>query len=296
MNRGNEIPGNGTEDLNRQKNSMKKYNVLQVIYKLDVGGAERVVVALAKEMDKSIFNASVASFKGGPLADELGKENIPVFVLGKKGRFDLSFFLKFVRLLSKEKIDILHTHTFSPNFWGRIASYLARIPIVITTEHTVASYKRPWQRKIDKYLSGFSDAIIAVSNEVKDTLVSHCNIDPSKITVIHNGIDYNHENAITPQDLERFRESLGLKQGLPVILKVGRLSAPKGHSFLLEAAAMLSRENIHAHFLIAGDGLLRETLEEKAAQLGILEYTNFLGFRDDIWRLLQFADIVVSLR
>jgi glycosyltransferase involved in cell wall biosynthesis len=272
---------------------MTKYNVLQLIYKLEVGGAERVVFSLAKEMDKSRFNTTVASFKGGSLVGELGKENIPVFVFGKKGKFDLLFLVEFLRFLFKQKIDILHTHTFSPNFWGRIAAFLTRVPIVVTTEHTVASYKRPWQRRIDKWLSGFSSAIVAVSNEVKQTLVSYCNIDASKIIVIHNGIDYNHEKALTREELERFRESLGLKDGLPVILTVGRLSTPKGHSFLLEAAGILNREKIRAQFLIAGDGSLRDTLEEKAAQLGILEYTNFLGFRDDIRRLWELADIAV---
>ncbi|MEM2146428.1 MAG: glycosyltransferase [Candidatus Jordarchaeaceae archaeon] len=279
--------------VDRKTESIRKYNLLQLIYKLEVGGAERVVCSLAKELDKSKFNVGVASFKGGPLADELRKEGIPVFVIGKKWKFDVVFFLRLLRLLLKQRIDILHAHTFSPNFWGRIASIVARVPIIITTEHTVASYKKVWQRRIDKYLSNFSNAIIAVSNEVKKTLVSYCNIDPFKIVVIHNGINYNNQKTLTVEQLCILREHLKLKFGLPVILTIGRLSAPKGHIFLLEAISMLLKDNIKAQFLIAGDGPLRNQLEQRAKQLEIQEYVNFLGFRDDVETLLQLADIIM---
>jgi len=195
--------------------------------------------------------------------------------------------------LRSQNIHILHAHTFTPNLWGRLAGILAGTPIIITTEHTIASHKKTWQRKADRFLSRFSDKIIAVSNEVRNTLIHLCNIDPLKIEVVHNGIEGKIRDPISAYESDTLRNSLGIKKDIPIILTIGRLSPAKGHSFLLEAASIVNNGKMRAKFLFLGDGPLKKNLEQKALELGVDDFVSFLGFRDDVESYLQIADLVV---
>jgi glycosyltransferase involved in cell wall biosynthesis len=271
---------------------MTKYNVLQLIYKLDPGGAEKVVCSLAKGLDRERFNPAVASFKHGAMVKDLSKQGIPFYVLGKSGKFDPSFLFRLLRLLREHKIHILHTHTFSPNFWGRIAAKIASIPFVISTEHTIASHKSALQRTIDKLLSPLSNKLVAVSYEVKQSNISLGRIAPSKITVIHNGIEEASTGVLEPTEISTYKKSLGLRNDLPVILTVGRLAPPKGHSFLLDALRLVNQEGCKAQFVFVGDGPLRDQLKAKAKDLGIAEHVVFAGFRTDVNGFLQIADVI----
>lgn len=167
-----------------------RLKVLIVIYQLKIGGAEKVAVSLAKGLNRQKYEPMVCCFKGGILGRELQDCNIPVFNLNKSGRFDFSVLYKLFKIIKREKIDILHTHSFSSNLWGRVAGIIGRVPVMISTEHTVATVKTNLQKHIDKILAKFSSKIISVSKIVKISLVKEENIPSNKIITIYNGIDF----------------------------------------------------------------------------------------------------------
>src|SRR3990172_5465568 len=98
--------------------------VLLVLYKLQPGGAERVALSLATSLLDSPYVPLVCALNDGPLADELRRREIPVVILDKSSRADPAPLLRLVRLLKQQNIHIIHTHSFSPNFWRRLASLL----------------------------------------------------------------------------------------------------------------------------------------------------------------------------
>src|SRR3990170_7136110 len=148
---------------------MEKIKVLLLLYSLEPGGAEKVVLSIAKHIDRNRFSPVVCAFKNGRLHPDFAKLKIPIYILNKKSRIDLSLFWKLRRVLKTENIEIIHSHNFSPNFWGRLIGKIAGTPVLIATEHTVATVKTRLQKTIDYFLSKITDKIIAVSNRVRDS-------------------------------------------------------------------------------------------------------------------------------
>lgn len=269
-----------------------KLKVLIVVYKSEIGGAERVAVSLAKGLNRQKYAPLFCCFKGGILEKEVQGYKIPVFNLNKSGRFDFLVLFKLLNIIKKEKIDIIHTHSFSPNLWGRVAGIIARVPLIIGTEHTVATAKTNLQKHIDKILAKFTSKIISVSESVKNSLLEEENISPDKILTIYNGIDFTvstHGKDI----MDKKRKELGIDLHKKVIVAIGRLEPPKGYEYLLESAKIVTREFPSVLFLIVGNGYLRSDLEKLANDLNIDKNVIFTGHRTDIDDILSMSDIAV---
>ena len=167
----------------------EKLSVLYIIWSLEIGGAERVVVNLAKGLDKSKFVPLVCCLnEKGALAQELEKEGVRVIALHKQRRIDVSVIKKLVEIIRENHIDIVHTHLWGANFCGRIAARKAKVPVIIATEHNSDIWKTRTYFMLDWWLSLITHKIIAVSESVKAFYVQH-GIDPKKIEVIYNGIE-----------------------------------------------------------------------------------------------------------
>jgi starch synthase len=142
--------------------------------------------------------------------------------------------------------DLVHSHTWYSNFAGQIASPLYRIPHLITA-HSLEPL-RPW--KADQLGGGYAlsswiersayesaSGIIAVSAGMRaDILRAYPNVDPDKVSVIHNGIDLEVYRKVDKPDLVR---SLGIDPDFRSVLFVGRITQQKGLQYLLEAAKEL---------------------------------------------------------
>jgi glycosyltransferase involved in cell wall biosynthesis len=262
--------------------------VLHVIHGMDMGGAERIVVSLALGLRERSYTVSVCSFKDGPMAGHLRSANLPFFNLQKRSGFDPFVVVKLVRLLKRERIQILHTHSFSANFWGRVAGLIARVPVLVTTEHTLASARTGVQRVLDRGLSPFTTRIVAVCNAVRDSLVRYEGIPLEKIQTIYNGIE-----RPTPQPPAGLQQELGLEPCHRVVVIVGRIAEPKGHLYLLEAVAAVRAEFPQLRVLMVGDGPMRAEVEARAERLGIREHIILAGRRVDIANVLAVSHIAV---
>jgi len=142
--------------------------------------------------------------------------------------------------------DLVHSHTWYANFAGKVASDLHGIPHLITA-HSLEPL-RPW--KLDQLGGGYkvsswieksayesATKIIAVSHGMRgDILRSYPNVDPAKVTVVHNGIDLNAFKSATDPDLLR---SLGIDSDHRSVVFVGRITQQKGLPYLLKAAREL---------------------------------------------------------
>ncbi len=145
--------------------------------------------------------------------------------------------------------DLVHSHTWYANEAGRVAQLLHGIPHVITA-HSLEPL-RPWKAEqlgggyrvssqIEKSAYESADAVIAVSAGMRlDILRSYPNIDPTKVHVVHNGIDVD---AWAPTSNPELLERWGIDASLPSVVFVGRITRQKGLPYLLAAAERLPSE------------------------------------------------------
>ena len=137
--------------------------------------------------------------------------------------------------------DIVHCHTWYAHFAGIIAKLCYGIPLVITT-HSLEPL-RPWKREqlgrgydasswIEKTAIEMADALIAVSEETKEDVLKHFNVDESKVKVIYNGI--NLQEYVTTSETSTLDE-YGIDKDTPYVLFVGRITRQKGIIHLVNA-------------------------------------------------------------
>jgi glycosyltransferase involved in cell wall biosynthesis len=271
---------------------MRRLNVMHMIHHLGIGGAERVVANYARFHDRSRYRLSVCCLtNGGPLAEEVKRAEVDVFVLSKKPGIDLRVIPRIVHLLRRERIDILHAHNFTASSWGRVAARLCGTPLVVSTEHNVAPEHASLFRLINRVLAPFSDRVIAVSEKVRDTHIAYGKIHPGKVVTIYNGID--PEPYQSRYDLDGLRAQLGIPPGAVVVGIVASLTAQKAHHHFMEASKIIQKAIPNAIFLIVGDGPLRREVEETCRALGMSTSVIFAGWRKDVPALLQLMDLFV---
>ncbi|MCM8826813.1 MAG: glycosyltransferase [Candidatus Omnitrophica bacterium] len=280
----------------KQSVCYRRINILYIIWSLGLGGAESVVINLVKGLDKGRFNPFVCCLNDkGIFAEELEREEIKVIALNKKPGLDFSIIPKMIRLINTHNIDIVHTHLWGANCWGRVAAVLGRVKIIIATEHSVDVWKPKHYFLIDRFLSRFTHKIVVVSEAVKDFYKSK-GIAEEKLEVIYNGI--NEENfRISGEIREKIRKELGVNDNTKVLGIIGRLVEPKGHKFLFNAMGMLDGK-YNLKVVVVGEGVEKETLKEMVRSLGLEDKVIFTGFRNDVNNILQSIDILVipSLR
>lgn len=273
-----------------------RLNVLYIIWSLGLGGAERALIYLTQGLNKSKFNPIVCCLNDkGVFSEELEKEGIKVIALNKKSGFDLHIIKKLTAVINEYKIDVVHTHLWGANFWGRLAAKFAGVRIIIATEQNVDTWKTPFHLLLDKWFSVFTDRVIAVSNSVKNFYVKKALINADKIQVIYNCVD------LEKYDLRSLRvndsDGSQVTDGEAVLGVVGRLVPQKGHRyFLLALKELLNTYKIKG--LIIGSGPLEEELKVFSRSLGLNGSVAFMGLRKDIPNIISAIDILIlpSLR
>ena len=263
------------------------------------GGGERLAVENAILLDPDRFERTlcITRWQDGlertePAASilaRLGEAGVRVLRLRRSSRMALWSWTPLLRALRRERVDVLHGHLFGSNLWAVILGRLTRTPVIVAHEHMWAYGGNRIRPLLDRDLiARFSDAFIAVSEEGRRRMVEVERIDPSRITVIPNGIA-----GFAPGDGARVREELGIGPAEPLIGSVGHLRPEKAFEVLIEALALPGVEGRPATALIAGEGPERGLLESLIANRGLAGRVRLLGARSDVPDLLAALDVAV---
>lgn len=269
----------------------RRLRVLQITENLGVGGLERVVATLCREMDPERFEPSVLCMRaGGPIADELRELGFKVHVLPwSRENIDYFAFRKVAAILRKERIDVIHTHNSLALFDGTAAALLAGVRTHVHTDHA-RDFPDRLRYMVGEHLCSYHVyRFVGVSEHTTRNLIRYERISKSRLRTVPNGI-------LPPQAPRDFvpgakRRELGIPEGVPIIGTMGRLMPQKGLEFLVRAAALLRQRIPHFVVLIAGDGDERKRLEDQVRELGLEEHVRLLGLRLDIPELLRIFDI-----
>ena len=235
--------------------------VLQLIPTLDRSGAEKQMVMLAKGLPRDRFRVEVAALtRSGPLEAELRDAGIPVTVIGKPLKLDPIALARLVRFLKAGAFDVVQTWIFAANTYGRVASRMARVPVVVVAEMAVDLWKGRSDRLIDRRLATWCDRLVGNSHAVVN-FYRGLGVPEDRLAMIYSGVEDEEPPAIDPAAV---RAEFGFPAGSPMVLFAGRLAEQKRVDDLLKALDLLQHVQPDVRTLIAGDGPLRERLEETA--------------------------------
>ena len=260
----------------------QKIKIVHIIGKLDVGGAERLILDLGRKLDKSRFDIQIVALKGsGALEREFAKAEVPVTVIEKRYLGDWSVIDRVADFLKREMPDIVHTHLFIGDFWGGRAAKRAGIKHLVSTKHDVM-HEGFIRRFFSKRYHRSVDRVVAISEATHNFLVKKEKVDPARVPVIYNGIDI--AKFFVPN--EKIFDSEEIVFGL-----VGRLSREKGQRYLLPALKLV--KNTNWKLLIVGDGPERPVLEKQVKRLKFEDKVRFVGRQTDVRPALSEMDVFV---
>ena len=214
-------------------------------------------------------------------ARAVGLEAVGVRMLGA---WDLGAVVALRRLIRRERVSIVHTHSSVDGWVGGLAARAAAVPVV-RSRHVSIRIRRRWN-PVYRWLA---DRVITSGETIRD-LVIEAGVDPWRVVAIPAGVDLA-EFTGGPGDGEAMRETLGLSR--PVIGSVAMFRGSKGHAHLLDAFATVHARHSAARLLLVGDGIRRPWVEGLARARGLREAVVFTGFRADVPDLLRAMDCFV---
>lgn len=194
------------------------------------------------------------------------------------------------RLIRIHRIEVLHLHMVHATILGllvRLSGVSARV--LVTKHYVYRAIRSPMLRSLDRLLTNRADAIIAVSNHVRDDLLAN-GADGSKVQVIHNGIDIEAFDGMAGATARPIRGA-----GDEILIGcVGNLNPIKGHIHLIRAMPRVLAEFPKARLILIGEGPEHASLQLLAASLGVENAVTFAGFRADVPPIMRQIDICVQ--
>jgi glycosyltransferase involved in cell wall biosynthesis len=257
--------------------------ILLAIDSATMGGAQNVFLSCVKELLLRDYEIVVV-VSNGALADSLKASKVKCYIVDYSS---LKSPVDIFKILKKEKADVINTYLTKCSLLFALANIFYRTPLCCTLLNAIIHEKMNiWQRHVYPcfyyVLHRFCDGIIVNSQQNKEHFIKVAKMKSDCVKVIYSGIDDKEVKNVSEQtrNIEWF--SIGV---------VGRLSAEKGHRYLIEALKYLKK--IDYKCTIVGDGPLRSKLEDQVKENDLTEKVEFLGFRADALQLIQGMDVVV---
>ena len=280
---------------------MSRLRVLHAITMLELGGAQRNTVDTVSRLDRSRFEVALACASTGELLDEArGIADADVFPLADLRRevrpaADLRALGQLRRVIAGWRPDVVHTHSSKAGVLGRAAARLERVPIVVHSIHGwgFGPHQPPPVRwtfvAAERLAARWTTCFIAVAASNLDDGVRLRLFDRSRARVIRSGIDLARFRAHAGG--EAVREELGIPAAAPVVVQVSCLKPQKAPERFVAVAARVAAAVPEAHFLLVGDGVLRERLEGLRRDAGLDGRLHMPGWRRDVPAILDAASV-----
>jgi glycosyltransferase involved in cell wall biosynthesis/peptidoglycan/xylan/chitin deacetylase (PgdA/CDA1 family) len=274
---------------------------LTVMFLIDrlwkIGGAERNLILLSKNLKANGHKVIISCLKGGELTDKMRKEGLFVRDLDINKIYNwkgLKTLFSLVKVAKQEKVNVIMTYHESSDLLGLLVSILAKVPIVSNRRDMGFKLKSRhiW---LYRFLNRFFDHITAVSSAVREAIVKTQWTKPSHISVIYNGID-PFPNSGSAFD---FSSKSEFNDGHLHVCCVANIHQVKGHKTLIDAASIVLKRFPNVRFFFIGtfdpnDTYYKE-LQKQMEDLNLENTINFTGriHHEDLPSILSAMDISV---
>jgi glycosyltransferase involved in cell wall biosynthesis len=283
--------------------------VCHLLNRVNVGGAENLVVHLSSiHAQQGNPSHVIVMTEPGPLSPRFDQSvhlhylNFQRSSIRNPLRFVSSIFKGYrllSRLLKEEGIQVLQTHMQDTNLWGFVLQMTGKCRTVFTV-HSNRFISYDTGTRFGKWVTVNSyramarsrGAMVAVSPKVKSSLVEYLGLSSEiaeRVHSIENGIPM--PSPLRPGERQIIRTDFGVRENETWIIGAGRFAEPKNFSCLLRCGAWLKDQDHPVKILIAGDGPLRNELEELARELSLEDTVYLPGNIDNLAKVMAAADI-----
>jgi len=264
-----------------------------------VGGPEKQLLQYAAKERSGSFEITLGTFlgkmEGRDFLSGINQVGIPSLalpdhILGRHGALS-----ELARILRERNFDLLCTHGYKADIVGTVAARGAGIPVVCFLRGwTGEDWKVRIYEALDRTFLPLATRIVCLSKTQARRLASHRSFT-NKLRVVPNAVEVRD---ISPEQRafarHRLCESFQIPQDAFIVATAGRLSPEKGHSVFLHSVPEMLLQHPSSHFIIFGDGALKNVLEKLSADLGISSQVRFAGFMPNFRDLLPGIDILVN--
>lgn len=273
--------------------------ILRVIARLNMGGPAIHVSSLAAGLEPRGYETTLVAGSLARGEDSMAflaeRLDIPVRTIPELQRevspIDDARSVRRMREIIRElRPHILHTHTAKAGAIARAAALVsgaARPAILVHTfhGHVLKGYFDPVRtaffKKVERSLARVTDALVAVSPEVRDELVAAGIAPREKFSVIRLGIPLEERLGDATADLD-YRRLYGISESAFVVGWVGRMTDVKDTDAVLEIVGAARDRGLEAVLVMVGDGPDRVRLEQLAHDIGIARSTFFVGYQPEV--------------
>ena len=255
---------------------MKTRRVLHVIKGLGRGGAERLLVSTIRQHSKH-YQFDVVYFlpRKNQLVPDLQAIGCSVVCLPSSNVLQILMNVPtLLRLMRKEKYDIIHAHLPWACIAARIATRFAKIPLVYTEHNIFDEYKIP-TRFFHKLIFGWMQYVIAVSGEVENAIRKEVH-PKARVRTISNGVDTQALDR-SLYNVASLKEKYFLDPNALIIGTVAVFRQQKRLDRWLRIAEQVSQQFPQVYFIVVGEGLLRSDLERQGSALIKNKKLHFAG-------------------
>jgi glycosyltransferase involved in cell wall biosynthesis len=267
--------------------------ILQVINRLDYGGAEKLIfdlipfiLSIGHKVDILVFGKSNSNYD-----TKMQEMGINIIYTGNGQSVYNPIHIGRIRKIIKG-YDVVHVHLFPAQYWVSIASRLTgKPPKLFTTEHSTHNKRMNYAilRPLERFIYKRYDKIVSISAGTNERISTWLGLPMDRFTIIENGVDFDQYDKARSYNRGDFFSGSG--EVAPILLiMVARFGEQKDQLTLLRAMRLLDQKY---KLLLVGDGDRRAIYEQFCEENGLMERVRFLGFREDIGSLLKSADISV---
>lgn len=272
--------------------------VLHIINNLGSGGAEKLIEEMLPIMNKYKdikAHVMLLTDKNNVFEKTLKNSNVKLIISPVKKIYNPLNIYYIRKFIIEGNYDIVHAHLFPTIYWTALVSKLIfdNKPKFIMTEHSTHNRRREKKhlRYMEKFIYFSYDKIISISEQTQNNLVKWLKPKQKKLDkfiVVENGISVNKfKNAVPYKKSEICNK---FTNEVKLLCMVGRFSKQKDQLTIIKAMKDLPQ---NVHLLLVGEGELKYQNKQLAKELGVNDRVHFLGFRNDVERILKTCDIVV---
>lgn len=259
------------------------------------GGTEGQFVRLVRSLDRTRYDILVGCLhRHGPLLKEVEPLGVPIVEFPINSLYNYrsaKLFLRLVRLLHREQIQILHAFGFYSSIFTVPAGRIAGVPVVLASRRELLNLRGPWQQRAIRVACKLATGVIVNSHAASNDVICGGLVNRNRVELLPNCIDLQEFKPMRHSD--EIRQKLGISAASIVVGALGNLRPEKDLGTFLLAARGVRNMDPTVQFLVIGDGAGRDSLKRLADDLDLSDSVHFLSDRSDVPDLIAVLDILV---